>query len=50
MNQQLIASNEKLSETNRRLETLEKRMPRLPLLGGTQSSDFSLDAGPEAKN
>lgn len=38
MNQHLLATNEQLIETNRRLEGIQKRLPRLPLLGMAEPS------------
>jgi septal ring factor EnvC (AmiA/AmiB activator) len=37
MNQHLLTTNEQLMQTNRRLEAIEKRFPRLPLLGAAES-------------
>lgn len=37
MNEHIRATNAQLIETNRRLEAIEKRLPRLPLLGAAES-------------
>src|SRR5215469_15654248 len=47
VNQHLLAANEQLIETNRRLEAIEKRLPRLPLLGPAERPVPPLEKRPE---
>ena len=48
VNQHLLAAHEQLIETNRRLEMIEKRLPRLPLLGAAEPSVPPPEKRPEA--